>query len=69
MKHAQIAAEARRPYADKIKRDQETIDSLCNALAMVLDTVAVYRGNNLPHCLDSIEETALTAIELARGSA
>jgi hypothetical protein len=63
MTHAQIAAEARRPYAAKIARDQASIETLRDALATVLDTLAVYRGNALPRCLDHIEATALLAIE------
>ena len=32
MKHSEIEANARRPYVDKIKRDQVMMDSLANAL-------------------------------------
>ena len=36
MTHAQIAANARRPYADKIMRDQATIAELRNALEAIV---------------------------------
>jgi len=63
MTHAEIAANARRPYVDKIKRDQNTIETLRDTLATILDTLSVYRGNSLPRCLDHIEAQALWALE------
>ena len=36
MTHAQISANARRPYADKIMRDQATIAELRNALEAIV---------------------------------
>jgi hypothetical protein len=36
MTHAQIAADARRPYVAKIKQDQATIDALAAALSAAI---------------------------------
>jgi len=48
MRHAEIAANARRPYVDKIKRDQITIDECLSellTLAKAYDELLTAHGN------------------------